>query len=572
MNKRKLNIIIIIMGLALLGLIAFQTYYLGEVLQAKEAQFSFEVDESLGKVVRKLEKEEMIAFSQRKDEFERQKEELKTLQSKLALKNSFKNKIKSPSNPTLVAGPGRPEMRRFGMPPRENQSDYFIARSITIDQFGNIIQEEFQSQPVDIQSLNEAIEERNEWNNYMNRLTNRKVNRQKKEIVSGENKSNEKEKPNPELENLRKKTEMAGEVFSDFLFKYRPIQERISPILVKEFLSEELKKEGINLPFEFLIGKNLDQPDSMIYVSNKMVFKKLGSKNIYKASLFPNDLIPSNYSLFILFPDEKSYIFQTMSSNFLTAILLLTVIIGSFYYALQTIIKQKKLAEIKNDFINNMTHEFKTPISSISLATQLISEEKGLGENPSIKKFLGIIQTENNRLGKQVEQVLQTAQMEKEELVLNKKSLDYKELILNLVESQEPILQAKGGVFELNLPDSAVHILADETHISNSILNLLDNAMKYAKENPLVKITLFEQSKDWGLSIKDNGIGIAQQNLPYLFDAFYRVPTGNIHNVKGFGLGLSYVKKIVEEHKGFVQVKSTLGQGSEFFIYLPKNT
>ncbi len=230
------------------------------------------------------------------------------------------------------------------------------------------------------------------------------------------------------------------------------------------------------------------------------------------------------------------------------------------------------MAEIKNDFINNMTHEFKTPISSISLASQLISEDQLVNSNDSLKKFIGIIQTENQRLGKQVEKVLQTAQMEKEEIVLNKKELNLVELIQILVEAQEPIIQAKGGDFKLNLPEQPIRFIGDETHISNAILNLIDNAIKYSEGQPLVQISLEENEKEIIFSIKDSGIGIASQNIPYLFDAFYRVPTGNLHNVKGFGLGLSYVKKIMDIHKGKIEVMSKLKEGSQFIIHLPKSS
>ncbi len=572
MNKRKLNIIITIMGIALLGLVAFQTYYLGEVMEAKEAQFYFKVEDGIEKVVRKLEKEEMITFARRKQDFEKQKEELKILQDKLAVKKSVKSP--PPPNPSNFpgAGPPPPEMRRFGQNRRVPQSDYFVAQSITIDPFGNVIREEFHGQTIDLEAMKEELDERNDFNQYMNRLANRNyANRKRQADADNSNSSNSKDKPDPELEKLLKKTELAEEIFSDFLFKERPIYDRLSPELVKESLKAEFKDEGVLLPFEFAIAKNLQSQDSIIYSSNINLFHSEKKRNIYKSTLFPNDLNPTDFSLFVIFPDEKSYIFQTMGSNFLSAFLLLSVIIGSFYYALKTIIRQKKLAEIKNDFINNMTHEFKTPISSISLASQLISEDQQINSNESLKRFIGIIQSENTRLGKQVEKVLQTAQMEKEELVLNKKEIDLNQLILNLVDSQIPMVESKGGKFLLNLPENNIVYFADETHISNSILNLIDNALKYSKENPIIEINLEENQNELIFSIKDNGIGIASQNIPLLFDAFYRVPTGNIHNVKGFGLGLSYVKKIIEAHKGRINVKSTLGEGTEFFIYLPKS-
>lgn len=577
MNKRKLNIVICIMGFALLGLVAFQTYYLGEVMQAKEAQFSSQVEDSIDQVVRKLEKEEMVAFAQRKQEFEKQKEELKTLQNKLALKKDTKPKTDpnlKPSNRPLPFGPPpNQEMRRFSRNRRAPQTDFFVAQSITIDPFGNIIREEFHGQSVDIEDLEEEMQNRAELNQLMNQLANRNFpNRSRIPNEIPKAKNTEKEKPNPELERMLKKAALAEEVFADFLFKERPIQDRLSPDLVRKSLEQMLASKGIQLPFEFAIAKDIHQPDSIIYSSNKNAFNPKLKTIFYKTSLFPNDLHPTNYFLYLSFPNQKSFIIQAMGSNFISALLLLSVIIGSFFYAIQTIIKQKKLAEIKNDFINNMTHEFKTPISSISLASQLISEDQVVNSNDSLKKFIGIIQTENQRLGKQVEKVLQTAQMEKEEIVLNKKELNLVELIQILVEAQEPIIQAKGGNFELNLPNQPIRFMGDETHISNAILNLIDNAIKYSEGQPLVQINLEENEKEIIFSIKDSGIGIASQNIPYLFDAFYRVPTGNLHNVKGFGLGLSYVKKIMDIHKGKIEVMSKLKEGSQFIIHLPKSS
>jgi two-component system phosphate regulon sensor histidine kinase PhoR len=243
--------------------------------------------------------------------------------------------------------------------------------------------------------------------------------------------------------------------------------------------------------------------------------------------------------------------------------------IGCFYIALMTIIRQKKLAEIKNDFINNMTHEFKTPISTISLATQLIQEDSSVVDNGTIQRYLGIIKDENVRLGQQVERVLQTAQMEREEIILKKRNVDIHELIQQVIDMNQPMLAAKQGSLTTDLQADPSNIRIDEVHISNVLNNLIDNAVKYSTSEPIIHIETTSDSSGFHLSISDQGIGMQKDVLGQVFEPFYRVPTGNVHNVKGFGLGLSYVKKIVVAHGGNVFVKSQVGKGSTFEITIP---
>jgi two-component system phosphate regulon sensor histidine kinase PhoR len=271
----------------------------------------------------------------------------------------------------------------------------------------------------------------------------------------------------------------------------------------------------------------------------------------------------------IYFPDSAAFIWQTMGLSLAGSGLLLLVMIGCFYFAVLTILRQKKLALVKNDFINNMTHEFKTPITSISLATQLLQEELKPGKNDSILRYLGIIKEENTRLGQQVERVLQTAQMEREEITLKRRSVDMAALIQHVAEINGPLLDWVNGSIKLTLSDLPNQMEIDEVHISNVLNNLVDNAVKYSPANPKVEISAHQQEQGVLIAVKDQGIGMPKEALSNIFDAFYRVPTGNVHNVKGFGLGLSYVKKIVEAHGGKVHVKSKLGDGSTFEIYLP---
>jgi two-component system phosphate regulon sensor histidine kinase PhoR len=219
-----------------------------------------------------------------------------------------------------------------------------------------------------------------------------------------------------------------------------------------------------------------------------------------------------------------------------------------------------------------MTHEFKTPISTISLATQLIQEEPQAAKSESILRYLGIIKDENIRLGQQVERVLQTAQMEREEIVLKKKLVDVHALIQQVSDMNAPLLQTHQGSLILHLDAEQSQVMVDEVHLSNVLNNLLDNAIKYSPEAPLVDIQTRSNSQGLYIQVRDQGMGIQKEALSAVFEPFYRVPTGNVHNVKGFGLGLSYVKKIVEAHGGSVQVSSKLGVGSTFEITIPNGT
>lgn len=241
----------------------------------------------------------------------------------------------------------------------------------------------------------------------------------------------------------------------------------------------------------------------------------------------------------------------------------------SFSVTLLIIFRQKRISEIKNDFVNNMTHELKTPISTISLAAQMLNDKSIPVERKNLGYLGGVIADESKRLGLQVEKVLQMAIFEKTRLKLKLKEFDVHEVIKKVVANFSLQLESQGGMLITELGANNPVIVADEVHVTNVVNNLLDNALKYKNGNP--EIIIFTKNATGGIVIafKDNGVGISRDNVRKIFDQFYRVPTGNVHNVKGFGLGLSYVKKIVEAHGGRIWVDSTLGIGSTFSVFLP---
>lgn len=278
-----------------------------------------------------------------------------------------------------------------------------------------------------------------------------------------------------------------------------------------------------------------------------------------------------NEVLFVSIPNIKSYVLKSLRWRIATSILFTLIILAAFYLTVRTMLRQKKLGEIKNDFINNMTHEFKTPIATISLAVDAMRNEKVIQDREKLGYFSSIIKEENQRMNRQVETILKASQLEKQEVDLNKKPVHVHEVIHDVVDNFVLQLDEKQGKVELQLNATNDLIEADEVHLSNLVNNLVDNAVKYARENvpPVIRLTTSSNGKNFTMRIEDNGIGMNRETVKRVFEKFYRAHTGNVHNVKGFGLGLSYVKTLVEAHDGDIKAESTLGKGSTFTVDLP---
>ncbi len=285
----------------------------------------------------------------------------------------------------------------------------------------------------------------------------------------------------------------------------------------------------------------------------------------------PGENLSADELLVVIIPNIKNIVLQSLRWRIFTSIAFTIIILAAFYLTVRTMLRQKKLAKIKNDFINNMTHEFKTPIATISLAVDAMRNEKVLDNRDKISYFSTIIKEENQRMNRQVETILKASQLERQEAELNLKPVHLHEVIKKVIDNFTLQLEDKKGKVELllNAPNDLIE--ADEVHLSNTVNNLVDNALKYAKDDvpPLVKLTTNTTAKNFIMKIEDNGIGMNRETLKRIFERFYRAHTGNIHNVKGFGLGLSYVETMVEAHGGDIKAESTLGKGSTFTIELP---
>ncbi len=345
----------------------------------------------------------------------------------------------------------------------------------------------------------------------------------------------------------------------------KPLKERINFKILDQDLKTELINNGVNIPYHFTVTTQDGReeyrcPD----------YTDEGKEYSYSQILFRND--PSNNLgvVNVHFPDINSYIFSSIRFA-IPSILFTVVMIIMFIFTVIVVFRQKKYSEIKNDFINNMTHELKTPISSISLAAQMLNDE-AVTKSPTMMKHLGgVINDESKRLRFLVEKVLQMSMFDKKKVTFKKKELNLNELVETVANTFTLRVEHTGGHIKTILKAVYPMIYVDEMHFTNVIFNLLDNAVKYKQPDKSLELTIrtWNNKERLFFSVKDNGMGIKKENLKKIFEKFYRVHTGNVHDVKGFGLGLAYVKNIVHQHKGEISVKSERNEGTTFIISLP---
>jgi two-component system phosphate regulon sensor histidine kinase PhoR len=342
------------------------------------------------------------------------------------------------------------------------------------------------------------------------------------------------------------------------------VNSEIDASLLEFLLRTEFEKRNVKADFEYGIYDCTHE---------KMVYGNYVSMRDAKEKADPAKKLPNwtnqGYYFGVQFPNREAQILNQMGIWSFSSVVLLLVIVF-FAYTLFVILKQKRLSEIQKDFINNMTHEFKTPIATIAVSAEVLKNPDILKQPERLLSYTTIIENENKRLKKHVERVLQMARMDdKEDIDLKKERINLHEVIQEVVAGMGVTLQEKQGKVELLLNTSNPIIHADRHHITNVIYNLLDNAIKYCKENPVIEIRTKQDGKGIILEIQDNGIGVGEENKKRIFQKFFRVPTGNVHDVKGFGLGLNYVKQIVEAHRGKISLVSVVGNGCTFKVFMP---
>ena len=628
MNFRN---IIILMLLALIGLIAFQWYWIENAISVKKEQFDRDVNDALQSTVKQIEKQEVMFLANQQMKAQEQKRLLAITQHqnqrKRVRKLQVQNTPQVPLNEVLAnSEPQERENTRIIRLPQGfgNQviriapSDIFLSEptfEIPARQM-DLIREMLEEQNLAWDELNQptrsllmrqrSVEDLIQAINHqvvqLNRAKRNRPSNNMELKVDNENgvltynyyyennqpadslnlmagKANKAvrvkidrvlEMPRKRQEHdiqtsyerTKNKAELVRNVFSDVIQGSRDIYERLDRQTLDTLLKKELHNRGITIPYQYGVKNG----SNMIFSSFAVNYNPELLKKSHKMLLFPNDLQPQSHFLYVYFPNTQGFILRNMWTVFGSSILLILMIGSVFYSSVSTMLKQKKLADIKNDFINNMTHEFKTPISTISLAVEVMKDNEVKKDSSKMSRYLNIIQDENRRLGSQVEKVLQMALLDKGEVKLRLGEVDVHETIEQVLTNLSVQIEQKNGVVNLELEAENPAIEADEVHLTNIIYNLLDNANKYSPENPEITIRTENVGNSLKISILDKGIGMTKEQIIRIFERFYRVPTGNLHDVKGFGLGLSYVKKMVESHNGQISVESKLGEGSKFEI------
>ncbi|MEY3324964.1 MAG: hypothetical protein RL316_392 [Bacteroidota bacterium] len=364
------------------------------------------------------------------------------------------------------------------------------------------------------------------------------------------------------------------------LFTTPTVASRHSAEDLRKRIAKAFKENDLNkIPFEFGLytfdrfsGNTLQKSSSrFLQAQQDTAHNFYAGRAITAANATGIGAIGVSEALFIVVPDVKTVVLRSLRWNIAISLLFTLLILSAFYLTIRTMLQQKKIGEMKNDFINNMTHEFKTPLATISLAVDAMRNDKVIQDREKLGYFSSIIKEENQRMNRQVETILKASQFERKDVDLNLKAVSLHETVQQVVDNFKLQLEHAGGHITLFLRASEHTVLADSVHLSNLLNNLIDNAVKYAREQvpPQIQIDTLVSNATIVLRVEDNGMGMSRDTLKRIFDKFYRAHTGNQHNVKGFGLGLSYVKNVTEALGGKIKADSTLGQGSVFTLELP---
>jgi two-component system phosphate regulon sensor histidine kinase PhoR len=599
MKKKSISVIIGLMTIALLGVMAMQYYFIRQSYLQQAQLFDESVNAAMSSVASKAEKKEVLEFSrlvqqrnqkriERTQTLERQvkiQEELENLRKLLLAKqqafkeqeeelfmhyphavlldNSFyETYINNPSNNHLVSiGVGTKRLVGQGNVIQDNFIEVSASRSLPLvpakdDSVRYLLLMDFN--PMTNQSVNNIVT-----------LPPRTDVSLEDEIAQLE-----KELKLFQAESLTDSIAILGgknpQLVEDFAISVelskRPLRQRIDFEYIQDEMQAELEVRDIRTPFQLV----LHAEDEVLFSFASNGEEEILDKNAsYTTPLFRGDLDHSMGYMTVYFPNKQRELLSNVSVMLGTSIALLLVLVSAFSYTILTILRQKKISEMKTDFINNMTHEFKTPVATIMIASETLLDPDVTNDQKRVSKLAGVIYDENVRLGNHIERVLNIARLEKEEVKLAQEEVELNPMVQGVLDSMELQFQKYGATLEVDLKAEQDTVIGDDLHLSNVVYNLLDNALKYSKENPHIKVATRNVGNQIAITVEDNGIGMSRDQVAKIFDQFYRVPTGNLHNVKGFGLGLSYVSDIVKRMKGKVTAKSEKGKGTIFEVLLP---
>ena len=523
MNKRRFVLLVILMSLSLVGIISVQVYWIQKSVDDKREQFSNTVEDVLVEVADRVESRE------RKDYVDRVAE--------------------------LVDSVEQPKSAHL-------RNIFFVDRDLNSDEIKfyshGILEESY-----DISSMffDNALDDSTTIKNF----TSRRTSAIYKEDYGLDGKRYALT-PIQRVEKIGGLSAIDKAVYEDVfreMAKTVPIHERVSRQELELLLNRELENRGIAIDYEYGIYSR-GFPTKV--KSKKFKFDK---GTIYRTFIFRDSEGQTNFSLLLSFPQKKKFLLSSIMTMAILSLLFTLVIVVAYSSAIYQLIQQKQISEIKSDFINNMTHEFKTPIATINLAVEAIRNPKSLGDADKLTRYLGMIRDENKRMHAQVENVLRISKLEKNQLDINKDRVDVHDIITDAMAHVELIVQDRGGYIHTHLDAERSDVLANDVHFTNVIVNILDNAIKYSPESP--KSDVFSEiAKNFVvIRVQDQGAGMGKAVQKRIFEKFYREHTGNIHNVKGHGLGLAYVKKIVDDHQGEIYVESEKGKRTTFFIKMP---
>jgi len=520
MSKKMFVLIVILMSISLIGIIAVQLYWIDNAVESKKQQFKNDVQKSLGRVAERINEKEQDLIDRK---IEGMIENI-GLANAAQIKNYFFQEIDTTTKQTYSLGATYLE-ENFKLP-----SEEFLDNDSII----------------------------------LKRISGKKDFFQTKTFTGIERKSNSegiRTSFTKRYTNLEK--EYNYETFRS-LFEKKPIHQRVSNRELNATIKDELNKRNIFLDFKYGVY-SVDGLATKL----KSGYYTINKKNSYKYPLFFNTEDVPVHFLYVTFPTKNNHILSGISGILLLSLFFIFIIIIAFSSSLYQLIKQKKISEIKTDFINNMTHEFKTPIATINLAIDSIKNPKIISDTKKVERYVNMIKDENKRMHTQVENVLRISRLEKNQLDISKETIDIQDIIEDALSHVHLLIQDRNGSISKHFEALTSEISGNEFHLTNVVVNMLENAIKYSEGAPKIDVYTESTNKFFIFKIKDEGIGMNKSVQKNVFDKFYREQKGNIHDVKGHGLGLAYVKEIVEKHHGTVFVESEKGKGSIFTVKLP---
>ena len=524
MNKSRFRLLVFLMSLSLIGIIVVQLYWISTSLDKNEEEFKYHVQQVLGNVSNAIKDKELVSF----------------------LKQY--NKIKDSIGKT----PETSELKDIYFYERDRKTNETIIYTNTLVSENYGIRGSFFDKNADSVNVGSLVSKR------------------KTEIYSGnsihDGSFQMKSQPDVTIKKVGSVSILDKANF-EIAFKdivaLKQLQQRISNEELQQLLKSELNKYGVKTPFEFGIYSN---GLATKIRSDKFKYDK---KTTYGIPIFQDNEGMSKYQLLVSFPHKSKFVFSSLIGISSLSLLFTLVIVLTYSSALNQLIQQKQISEIKTDFINNMTHEFKTPIATINLALDAIKNPKIIDDKEKVQRYLQMIKEENKRMHAQVENVLRISKLEKNELDISKEPRDVSEIIEDAIDHVSLIVEDREGVIHQHFNAQRNTILLNDVHFTNVLVNVLDNAIKYSPNAPVIDV-FTENIKDFVIiKIQDQGTGMSKVAQKRVFEKFYREHTGDLHNVKGHGLGLSYVKQIVEDHNGQIYVESEKGKGSTFIIKMP---